>query len=60
MVERDGKSVFESPLLTGTSQPLAIGPLDLTGTRQLALVVEYGELADIDDWVDWCDAVIIR
>jgi hypothetical protein len=60
VVERDGSRVFESGLLTGTSEPVVIGPLDLTGARQLALIVEYGELADIDDWADWCDAVVIR
>jgi hypothetical protein len=60
IVERDGARVFESQLVTGTDAPLAIGPLDLTGARRLALIVDYGELADINDWADWCDAVVIR
>jgi len=60
IVERDGSRIFESGLVTGTNAPLAIGPLDITGTRRLALIVDYGELADINDWADWCDAVVIR
>ncbi len=60
IVERDGARVFESGLVTGTTAPLAIGPLDITGARRLALIVDYGELADIDDWADWCDAVVLR
>jgi hypothetical protein len=60
VVERDGSRVFESDLLTGTSAPVVVGPLDVTGTRRLVLIVEYGELADINDWADWCDAVVIR
>jgi len=46
--------------VTGSSRLLPIGPIDVSGKRQLALVVEYGELADVDDWADWCDAVVIR
>jgi hypothetical protein len=60
VVERDGSRAFESELLTGTNAPVVVGPLDVTGARRLVLIVEYGELADIDDWADWCDAVVIR
>jgi len=60
IVERDGARVFESGLVTGASAPLAIGPLDITGAHRLALIVDYGELADINDWADWLDAVVIR
>lgn len=60
LVERDGVRIFDSGLLTGTSAPREIGPLDVTGARRLVLIVDYGELADISDWADWCDAVVIR
>jgi hypothetical protein len=60
VVERDGSRVFESELLTGTSPPVFVGPLDVTAARRLVLIVEYGDLADIDDWADWCDAIVIR
>ena len=60
IVEKDGTRIFESGLVTGTALPTAIGPLDVTGARRLVLIVDYGELADINDWADWCDAVVIR
>jgi NPCBM/NEW2 domain len=60
VVEKDGARIFESGLITGMSGAVAVGPLDLKGARRLALIVDYGELADINDWADWCDAVVIR
>ncbi len=59
-LEADGARVWESDLVTGSSRPLVVGPIDVSGKRQIALVVDYGELADVDDWADWCDAVVIR
>jgi NPCBM/NEW2 domain len=59
-VELDGQRAFTSPLVTGSSAPLTVGPIDVTGKERLTLTVEYGELADVDDWADWCDAVLIR
>jgi hypothetical protein len=59
-VEVDGVRAWTSPLVTGGARPLPIGPIDVAGKRQLVLVVEYGELADVDDWADWCDAILIR
>jgi hypothetical protein len=60
IVEKDGVRIFESPPVTGMTAALPIGPLDVTGAQKLALLVDYGELADINDWADWCDAVVIR
>jgi hypothetical protein len=60
IVEKDGVRIFESALVTGTSAALAVGPLDIKGAQRLALIVDYGELADINDWADWCDVVVIR
>ena len=59
-LEADGARLWESDLVTGSSRPLAVGPIDVSGKRQITLVVDYGELADVDDWADWCDAVVIR
>ena len=59
-VELDGVRVFTSAAVNGTSAPLVIEPIDVTGKQTLTLVVEYAELADVDDWADWCDAVVIR
>jgi len=60
IVEKDGVRIFESALVTGMSPAVAVGPLDIKGAQRLALLVDYGELADINDWADWCDAVVIR
>jgi hypothetical protein len=59
-VELDGVRAWTSALVTGSSRPVAVGPIDVMGKRQLVLIVEYGELADVDDWADWCDAIVIR
>jgi sRNA-binding regulator protein Hfq len=59
-VELDGTRVWTSHLVTGSSRPVPVGPIDVSGKRQLALIVEYGDLADVDDWADWCDAIVIR
>ena len=60
IVEKDGVHIFESGLVTGMSVATAVGPLDIKGAQKLALIIDYGELADINDWADWCDAVVIR
>lgn len=59
-VEVDGQRVYTSPPVTGTSPPLRLAPIDLTGKQQLTLVVEYGERADIQDHANWCDAVLVK
>jgi hypothetical protein len=57
-VEADGRRVFESAAVGGRSDPL---PLDvnITGAKQLTLVVEFGPLADVRDYADWCDLVLL-
>jgi hypothetical protein len=59
-VDVDGARVWTSALVTGNSRPVPVEPIDVSGKRRLTLVVEYGELADVDDWADWCDAIVIR
>jgi hypothetical protein len=59
-VEVDGKRVWESPELTGKSPALPISPIALNGAKKLALVVEFGANADISDYANWCEAVVIR
>lgn len=56
----DGKPVFTSPPQSGDAAPLAIGPIDLKGARTLTLLVDFGELGDVQDHADWCDPVLIR
>jgi hypothetical protein len=59
-VEVDGARVFTSEPQTGRSPPLTVGPIDLTGSNRLTLIVEYGRLADVQDHADWCEPVLIR
>jgi hypothetical protein len=59
-VELDGRRVYESRPVTGADAPLTVGPLNLSGVRRLVLIVDYGELADVNDAADWCDAIVIE
>lgn len=59
-IELDGKRVWDSPELTGKSQPLLVRSVSLTGAKKLTLIVDFGANADISDYADWCDAVVIR
>ena len=59
-VEVDGRSVFEEPALSRHKGPQRIPLIDVTGAKQLTLTVDFGELGDSQDHVDWCDAVLLR
>ena len=59
-VDLDARRVFTSPLVTGRSQPIEVGPLDVRQADELTLVVEYGEYGDIRDYADWGNAVLVR
>lgn len=56
----DGKTVFKSENLTGSSHPVVLDRISLTGAKTLMLRVDYGELADIQDHADWCDALLVN
>lgn len=56
----DGKTAFKSDVLTGTSPPLAIDRLDVTGKKIMTLSVDYATDGDILDHADWCDALLIK
>jgi len=58
-VEVDGRRVWKSSELTGKSAPLTIPPVSLRGAKQLTLIVEFGQFADVADYADWCDAVLL-
>lgn len=59
-VELDERRVYTSPVVTGRSAPVAIGPLETRGAVEMTLVVEYGESGDILDYADWFDATLVR
>lgn len=59
-VALDGQDVWTSPELTSQSPPLSLPPVPLNGARELTLIVDFGEQADVSDYANWCDAVILR
>ena len=58
-VELDGRRTWTSGEITGRSAPLDIPPVDVRGAMRLTLVVDFGQQADVSDYADWCDAVLI-
>lgn len=59
-VEVDGRRVFEEPTLLRQKGPIRLPLIDLTGAKRLTLTVDFGELGDSQDHVDWGDAVLLR
>jgi len=58
-IELDGKRTWTSDELTGRSAPLDIPPVAVRGAKRLTLLVDFGQKADVSDYADWCDAVLI-
>ena len=58
-VDLDGERVWTSAELKGDTAAVKIPVIKLQGHQQLTLVVDYGEFADVLDYADWCDAVLI-
>jgi hypothetical protein len=51
--------LFAEPDLRATGEPSAID-VSLTGVKQLALEIDFGEDEDIGDRVLWADARLFR
>lgn len=58
-IDVDGRRAWTSQELTGTSPAAAISGVTLSGSKELSLIVEFGQLADVLDYADWCDLLII-
>lgn len=58
-VEVDGRRVSEQPILSRSQRPTRLPIIDVTGAKRLTLTVDFGELGDSQDHVDWCDAVLL-
>jgi len=54
----DGKKLFQRKI-TGKDEPLELD-VDLKGVRRLAIVVDYGEDLDVGDYLNLCEARIVR
>ena len=59
-IELDGQRKWDSQEVTGRSARLDVPPVNLGGARKLTLIVDFGANADIADYANWCDAVIVR
>ncbi len=55
----DGKPVFEAESLRAGAAPQALH-IDTRGGQLLEIVVDYGENADVQDWVNLADVALIR
>lgn len=58
-VELDGKRTWTSDEITGRSAPLDLPPVAVRGAKRLTLLVDFGQKADVSDYADWCNAVLI-
>jgi hypothetical protein len=58
-VTGDGRALLAPTEVAGGAKPRRV-KLDVTGVRQLTLLVDYGKNEDAGDHVDWLDARLIR
>ncbi len=59
-IEVDGRRVFEESDLSRANGAKRLPLIVVRGAKRLTLIVDYGELGDSQDHVDWCDAVLLR
>lgn len=59
-VQLDGRSVWRSGEITGTSRPVRVPPVRLSGAKKLSLQVEFARQGNVLDYADWADAILIR
>ncbi len=59
-VEVDGRRVFDITSLSRAVGAKLLPRIDLTGAKRLTLIVDFGELGDVQDRVNWCDPVFLR
>lgn len=55
----DGKTLFDSELLTGADEPRDI-LVAIKGVRQLTLIADYGDELDLSDYANWGGARLLR
>lgn len=59
-VEVDGRRVFEDSQLSRKQRARRLPAIDVTGAKRLTLIVDFGELGDSQDHVNWVDAILLR
>jgi hypothetical protein len=59
-VDLDGRRVFDESELSRHQGARRLPVIDIRGVKRLTLIVDYGELGDSQDHVNWCDAVLLK
>ena len=59
-VEVDGKRLCDVASLSRTNGSTHLPIIKLTGAKRLTLIVDFGSLGDVQDRVNWCDAVLLK
>lgn len=58
-VSRDGKQVYESPIVRGGAAAISVPDIDVTGAEELTLEVDYADDLHVADRADWLDPMLI-
>ena len=58
-VKVDGEIRHDSGVIDAAAGPKPIA-VDLTGAETVTLVTDFGRRGAVRDWVDWCDAVLVK
>ncbi|MEQ8764077.1 MAG: NPCBM/NEW2 domain-containing protein [Planctomycetota bacterium] len=56
----DGKTLYESEVVQGGSEPVDVPALDVEGGRRLELIVDFASDYDIADRADWVRPILIK
>ncbi|VAX42777.1 hypothetical protein MNBD_PLANCTO02-1332 [hydrothermal vent metagenome] len=60
IVQIDGKPVFTSKQIRGTSAPFSLPLLNVSEANRITLIVDFGQRGDISDHADWCHAILVK
>lgn len=58
VIEGDGRELWNSRV-TGNQAPLAVD-LEIAGVKRLTILVDYGDNLDTGDWLNLCNARIVK
>jgi hypothetical protein len=56
----DGKVVWEKKGVTLADSPVKVGPVDITGTEVLELVVDFGQNNWVGDDATWANPILVK
>ena len=56
----DGKVLWEAKGVTGADRARTVGPLDVTGVKELVLVVDFGGHDETFDRATWAEPLLVR